>query len=150
MQLNLEELLQEILYFAGVLYFIKSAVRKYRTQKFTFRRNMYYFIIGVLGGAVGLLLFAYLFFFSSTDWESVFPIFSCVCFMLAVSEYLYFTSLVNEAKYKHIINEKNLSDEYDSWNRKRYFCVFFRGNYAHSDFYILGSYCRGMVVIRNQ
>ena len=45
--------------------------------------------------------------------------------MLAVSEYLYFTSLVNEAKYKYIINEKNLSDEYVSWNRKRYFCVFF-------------------------
>lgn len=125
MQLNLEELLQEILYFAGFLYFIKSAVQKYRTQNFTFRRNMYYFIVGVLGGAVGLLLFAYLFFFSSTDWESVFPIFSCGCFMLAVSEYLYFTSLVNEAKYKHIINKKNLSDEYVSWNRKRYFCVFF-------------------------
>lgn len=125
MQLNLEELLQEILYFAGFLYFIKSAVQKYRTQNFTFRRNMYYFIVGVLGGAVGLLLFAYLFFFSSTDWESVFPIFSCGCFMFAVSEYLYFTSLVNEAKYKHIINKKNLSDEYVSWNRKRYFCVFF-------------------------
>lgn len=125
MQVNLEELLQEILYFAGFLYFIKSAVQKYRTQNFTFRRNMYYFIVGVLGGAVGLLLFAYLFFFSSTDWESVFPIFSCGCFMLAVSEYLYFTSLVNEAKYKHIINKKNLSDEYVSWNRKRCFCVFF-------------------------
>ena len=125
MQFNLEELLQEILYAAGVMYFAKDVFLKYRGQKFKFKRNRNCFIIGALGGILGLLLFAYLFFISPKDWESVFPLFECMCFMLAVSEYLYFTSLVNEAKYKHIINEKNLSDEYVSYNRKRYFCVCF-------------------------
>lgn len=125
MQFNFEGLLQEILYAAGVMYFAKTTFQKYKSQKFKFKRNRNYFMIGALGGILGLLLLAYLFFISPRDWESVFPLFGCVCVVLPISEYLYFTSLVNEAKYKHVMNKKKLSEEYVSWNRKRCFCVCF-------------------------
>lgn len=63
MQFNFEGLLQEILYAAGVMYFAKMTFQKYKSQKFKFKRNRNYFMIGALGGILGLLLFAYLFLF---------------------------------------------------------------------------------------
>lgn len=125
MMVNLERILQELLYLSGLIYFIKDALGNYKKYDFECLLNKAYFVIGFSGGIFSLLALAYLLFFLPRTWEATFPLFSCICLILLFSESLYFTSFVKEVDYKHLVYGIPLPSEYSVWNKKRYFCICF-------------------------
>ena len=125
MMVNLEKILQGLLYLLGLVYFIKDALDNYKKHDFRCLLNKAYFVTGILGGIFSMLALSYLLFFLPRTWEATFPLFSCICLILLFSESLYFTSFVKEADFKHLVYNITLPSEYSTWNKKRYFCICF-------------------------
>lgn len=118
MMVNLEKILQGLLYLLGLIYFIKDALDNYKKHDFRCLLNKAYFVTGILGGIFSMLALAYLLFFLPRTWEATFPLFSCICLILLFSESLYFTSFVKESDFKHLVYNITLPSEYSTWNKK--------------------------------
>lgn len=60
---NLEKILQGLLYLLGLIYFIKDALDNYKKHDFRCLLNKAYFVTGILGGIFSMLALSYLLFF---------------------------------------------------------------------------------------